>query len=326
MERVLVTGATGLIGLDVVRELSDRGVHTRALVRRPTRAGLLHGLDVEPVQGDLTRPESLRRAVAGVDTVIHLAARATMEPVERLRPTIVDGTRALAEAAVDEGVSLVVYASSLLTHGSVPPGSPIDAATPTDPQVGYGVAKVEAEAILDDLTRGTGTEVATVRLPHVYGPGDLLFSRMRRGLLVTPGLGANLYAHLHIEDAARLLVEVARQRWVGASATADQRPATWREFFSVVGAHFARFRHLRVPAPIARLGATLLDALDPRSRPTVLTPDAVVGWNLSQPVAAGLIWDDLDVEPRYRTIETGVPAALDGSLLFRWRHPVDDPT
>ena len=85
---------------------------------------------------------------------------------------------------------------------------------------------------------------------------------------------------------------------------------------------------LRAPdVPIARLGATRPRcALDSRSRPTVLTPDAVVGWNLSQPVAAGLIWDDLDVEPRYRTIETGVPAALDGSLLFRRRHPVDDPT
>ena len=323
---MLVTGATGLIGLDVVRELSAQGVRARALVRRPSRAGLLHGLDVDPVQGDLTRPESLRRAVEGVDTVIHLAARATMEPVERLRPTIVEGTRSLVEASVDEGVSHFVYASSLLAHGPVPPGEPIDEHTPTDPRVGYGVAKVEAEAILDDATRGTGTEVGTIRLPHVYGPGDLLFSRMRRGLLVTPGLGGNLYAHLHIEDAARLLVEVGRQRWVGASATADERPATWRDFFGVVGAHFARFRHLRVPAPVARFGATLLDALDPRSRPTVLTPDAVIGWNLSQPVAAGLVWKDLGEQPRHRTIDTGVPAALDGSLLFRWRHPVDDPT
>lgn len=326
MQQVLVTGATGLIGLEVTSELTRRGIPTRALVRRPTRAGLLRGLDVEPVQGDLTRPASLRRAVDGVDTVIHLAARATMEPVERLRPTIVDGTRSLVEASVDAGVRHFVYASSLLAHGSTPPGAPIDAATPTDPQVGYGVAKVEAEAALDDATSGTSTEVAAIRLPHVYGPGDLLFSRMRRGLLVTPGLGANLYAHLHIEDAARLLVEVAQRGWVGATATADERPATWREFFGVVGAHYAGFRHLRVPAPLARLGATVLDALDPRSRPTVLTPDSVIGWNLSQPVAPGLIWNDLDVRLRYPTIESGVPAALDGSLLFRWRHPVDDPT
>lgn len=326
MQQVLVTGATGLIGLEVVRELTARGIRSRALVRRPTRGGLLAGLDVEPVQGDLTRPASLKRAVEGVDTVIHLAARATMEPVERLRPTIVGGTRSLVEAAVDAGVGHVVYASSLLAHGAAPPGAPIDASTPTDPQVGYGFAKVEAEAILDEATQGTGTEVASIRLPHVYGPGDLLFSRMRRGLLVTPGLGSNLYAHLHIQDAARLLVEVAQQRWTGASATADDRPATWQDFFGVVGAHYAGFRHLRVPSPIAHLGATVLDALDPRSRPTVLTPDAVVGWNLSQPVAKDLVWGDLGVRPRYETIESGVPAALDGSLLFRWRHPVDDPT
>lgn len=326
MENVLVTGATGLIGLDVVKELNRRGIRARALVRRPTRAGLLHNLDVDAVQGDLTRPASLRRAVEGVDTVIHLAARATMEPVERLRPTIVDGTQSLAEASVDAGVAHFVYASSLLVHGAASASSPIVASTPTDPQVGYGVAKVEAEAILDDVTAGSSTSLASIRLPHVYGPGDLLFSRMRRGLLVTPGLGRNAYAHLHIEDAARLLVEVARQRWVGASATADDRAATWRDFFGVVGTHFARFRHLRVPAPLARLGAAVLDAVDPRSRPTVLTPDSVVGWNLSQPVAPDLVWGDLGVRPRYPTISEGVPAALDGSLLFRWRHPVDDPT
>lgn len=322
MERVLVTGATGLIGLEVVRELVRRGLRPRALVRRPARAALLRGLDVEPVQGDLLRPASLHRAVEGVDTVVHLAARAAMEPVQRLRPTIVAGTRSLLAAAADAGVAHVVHASSLLVHGAATLRDPIDATTPPDPQVGYGRAKLEAEAVVAELA----PSASVLRLPHVYGPGDLLFSRLRRGLLVTPGSGHNHYAHLHVEDTARLLVAAARQRWTGASVVADDRPATWREFFGVVGAHYARFRHVRVPAWLARLGATVLEAVDARRRPSLITPDAVTGWNLPQPVAAGLVWQDLDLRPTHPTVRTGVPAALDGSLLFRWRHPLDDAT
>jgi uronate dehydrogenase len=75
------------------------------MVRRATRASLLSPLDVEPVHGDLLSAPALRRAVEGVDTIIHLAGRATFEPYERLRPTLVDGTARLAHAAADASVA-----------------------------------------------------------------------------------------------------------------------------------------------------------------------------------------------------------------------------
>ena len=324
METVLVTGGTGLIGMEVVRLLCEQGLRPRVLVRRPRRGALLHGLDVEPVQGDLTRPASLRRAVEGVDTVLHLAARATMEPLDVLRPTIVDGTRDLATAAADAGVRHVLYASSLLAHGAATTAHPIDATTAPDPQVDYGRAKVLAEGVLRDVEARGGPSVGIVRLPHVYGPGDLLFSRVRRGLLVTPGLGRNPYAHLHVLDAARLLVAAAGAGWDGTSATADDVPATWKRFFATVEEHDARFTHVAVPAPLARAGAHVAARLDRRPGPSMITPDTVTGWNLAQPVAAGLVWDDLDLRPTYASIEQGIPAVLDASILFRWRHPVDD--
>lgn len=324
VQQVLVTGGTGFIGLEVVRELVAAGHRPRVAVRRPARGPLLPTADVEPVLADLTRPESLRRAVAGCDTVVHLAGRATMEPLSAVRPTLVDGTRALAEAAADAGVAHLVHASSLLVHGEATASSPIDAATPVDPRVDYGRAKVLAERALRAVEDAGGPQVAALRLPHVYGAGDLLFGRVRRGLLVTPGTGDNLYAHMHVEDAARLVVAVATERWHGATAVADDEPATWRRFWEIATAHFAGFRHLRVPAPVARVGATLAAALDPRPGPSMVTRDTVVGYNLAQPVARGLVWEDLGLRPRYPSVEVGVPAVLDSTIQYRWQHPVDD--
>lgn len=82
--RVLVTRATGFIGLEVAAQLAERGLRPRLAVRRTPRAPLLHHLDAELVYADLGAPSTLQRAVAGCDAVIHLAGRAMFEPARRL--------------------------------------------------------------------------------------------------------------------------------------------------------------------------------------------------------------------------------------------------
>ena len=114
--QVLVTGATGFIGFEVARQLAERGFKPRLLVRRPVRAAMLAPLEAELVQGDLESPQSLERAVQGVDTIIHLGARAIFEEYELVRPTIVDGSVALMQASISAGVQRFVYSSSLLVY------------------------------------------------------------------------------------------------------------------------------------------------------------------------------------------------------------------
>ena len=87
MGRVLVTGATGFVGLEVAGQLCRKGVRPRLLVRRPLRGALLESLGAELMQGDLESPESLARAVQGIDTVIHLGASAIFEEYSLVRPT-----------------------------------------------------------------------------------------------------------------------------------------------------------------------------------------------------------------------------------------------
>ena len=99
---VLVTGATGFVGGAIVRELRVQGRDVRALVRDPTRAPRLASWKVELATGDVTDPESIARAVAGCQQVVHLVAiiRGSETDFEQ---TMTEGTRSVIRAAREAG-------------------------------------------------------------------------------------------------------------------------------------------------------------------------------------------------------------------------------
>jgi nucleoside-diphosphate-sugar epimerase len=320
--RVLVTGATGFVGVEVARQLAAAGIVARLMIHRPHRAVHVQRLSTDLVAGDLRDAASLTRAVNGVNTVIHLAGRATFESYPIVRPTLVDGTALLARAAAAAGVEHFVFASSTMVHDGN--GPPVNERTTPAPWSGYGRAKLEAEGAIARSAAAGPMRVGVLRLPHVYGAGDAMFAMARRGLLVAPGRGDNLFSHLHVEDAARALIRVAELRWSGCTPIADDAAASWREFIAVLRESFPRLRVLRVPARLAWLGAqapAMMARL--RDRPTLRTPEAVSGWNRSLVVESGTGWRALGISPRYPTIGTGVPAAARQGITG-WVHPVDD--
>src|SRR5262249_5177134 len=118
IRRALVTGANGFGGARMVDRLLLRHVPTRALVRRRLRTeAMAPGL--ERVHGDVTRPESLRAAVAGCDVVFHCAWGG--ESMEDARRVNVEGTRHVLLAAAEAGVRRVVHLSTMAVHGDVLP-------------------------------------------------------------------------------------------------------------------------------------------------------------------------------------------------------------
>ncbi len=319
--RVLLTGATGFIGSEVARQLATAGHKTRALVRRPSRSPLLAGLSVEPVFGDLLSVPSLERAVKDVDVVIHLGARATFEPYTRLYPTIVEGTTQLAHAAADAGVEHIVYGSSMFVYDG---STAVDDDTVARPTIAYGQAKLFAEAALSRIADAGGPTVASVRLPHVYGPQSLLFGLVRHRKVLFPGPGDNPFAQLHVEDAARVLIAAAIQRWSGTAPVADDEIVTWNDFFEVLGAFAPDVRVMRVSRHLATGAAAVGGSLLSRLGPTMVSADTVRGWNLSLSVTSRTLWSELGLDPRYPSVVEGVPATLDGCVAFRWRHPLFD--
>ena len=209
--KVLVTGATGFVGAAVVRELLKEDAEIRVLVRAQSDRSNIDGLSVEPVIGDLRDAVSVRDAVAGCDSVFHVAAdyRLWTPRPEEMYDSNVDGSRNLVRAAAEAGASRIIYTSSVATLGIIPDGPPGDEETPVtlDNIVGhYKRSKFLAEAAVQALA-DAGAPVVIVNPSAPVGPRDvkptptgrMMVEAARGRMPAYVDTGLNL---VHVEDVA----------------------------------------------------------------------------------------------------------------------------
>jgi NADH dehydrogenase len=249
---VLVTGGTGFIGPHVVHALRARELPVRALVRERSRGSRLAAWGSELVEGDVTDPASLRAALAGVDTVIHLVAiiKGSRTDFERVME---QGTRNLVAAAEEAGVRRFVLASALGVNEH------------TKDQVPYFAAKWEMERAV----KASPVEHVILRPSFVFGKdGGVLptFVRLARFAPVTPivGPGTQRLQPIWVEDLAEYyaraidLPEAAGRTFDVGGPDAP----TWNEFWDrlkrVLG---SRRPSLHVPFGVMRLQASLTERL-----------------------------------------------------------------
>jgi dihydroflavonol-4-reductase len=172
-----VTGATGFLGSHVARVLSEQGAELRLLVRPTSNLKNLQGLQAETATGDLRDAASLEKAMAGCDTVFHVAADYRLwvrDPAEMYRSNV-GGTRAILEAARSNGVRRVVYTSSVATIGFTRSGKPADEDSPValaDMIGHYKRSKFMAEQIALEAGR-SGLQVVTVNPTTPVGEQDV---------------------------------------------------------------------------------------------------------------------------------------------------------
>ncbi|MFP6740692.1 MAG: hopanoid-associated sugar epimerase [Alphaproteobacteria bacterium] len=176
--KALVTGATGFVGSAVARKLVAAGHQVRTLVRPTSDRRNLENLAVEAVVGDLRDPASLAAALAGCDTLFHVAAdyRLWVPDPETIYAVNVDGSRALIEAAMSAGIERIVYTSSVATLGLNQDGTPAHEDTPValGHMIGhYKRSKFLAEQAVQSLIQGHGAPVVIVNPSTPVGPRDV---------------------------------------------------------------------------------------------------------------------------------------------------------
>jgi len=189
--KALVTGSTGFLGSHVVEALAGRGDEVRCLVRRTSNLRWLRALPVEYAVGELRDPESLRRAVDGVEVVYHVAAALAATTDAGFDAVNFHGTRALAEACLESHAPIrrFVYVSSVAACGPSRDGRPLHESMPERPVSAYGRSKLRGERALRELA--DELPITILRPPVIFGPRDpnlLLFFRLvRRGIRLQMG-------------------------------------------------------------------------------------------------------------------------------------------
>ena len=175
--KAFVTGATGFVGSHVARFLAEQGADLRLLVRAGSDTQNIEGMKAERVVGDLRDPASIERAVAGCDTVFHVAAdyRLWVRDPEQMYRSNVEGTKSILEAARKSRVRRVIHTSSVATMGFTSNGHLADEDSPVklESMIGpYKRSKYMAEQLA--LKAGTsGMDVIVVNPTTPVGEQDI---------------------------------------------------------------------------------------------------------------------------------------------------------
>ena len=216
---VMVTGASGCVGGHLCRGLIGAGHRVTAVTRRD-------GVDSLPAAvteinvGDIGADTDWRAALAGIDAVIHTAARTHVlsengaDAEDLYRRLNVDGTRRLAEAAAEAGTGRFLFLSSIKAGGeNTVPGQPLKADDPAAPEDAYGRTKRDAEAVLRQIAERTDMSAVALRPPLIYGAGIkgnllTLFKAVDKGLPLPLGTVQNKRSLVYVGNLVDVMIRL----------------------------------------------------------------------------------------------------------------------
>lgn len=272
---ILVTGANGFVG----RALCDTLLMNEYVVKGAVRTNdiILSSKISRMTVGEINSQTDWSAALAGVDVVIHLAARVhvmketSADPLQEFRSTNVYGTEHLARCAVAQGVKRLVFVSSIKVNGEETIAGHCytehDVPSPQDP---YGVSKWEAEQALHRIAIETGLEVVIVRPTLVYGAGvkgnfAQMLKVLAKGVPLPLATINNLRSLVYLGNFVDALLKcathpaAANQTYLVSDCEAVSTPDMLRQLGAAMG-HPARL--LPCPQVFLRLAGRMLGRSD----------------------------------------------------------------
>ena len=241
---VLVTGATGAIGPTLIQHLLAEGYAVRALVRSAAHAAPLLPPQTTLIEGDITNPHAVSRAVAGAMAVCHLAAKLHLNnPTADLEAEYqrinVQGTQHIATAVQEHHIPHLLFFSTISVYGPSHGQPPFTEDSPLTPQTIYARTKAEAENLVRPLQTADGQPLTTIlRLAAVYGPhmkGNYprLWQAIQQRRFIPIGQGHNRRTLIHVADVAT------------AVATLLRHPHTRGQTYNLTDGHIHPMHHIQ---------------------------------------------------------------------------------
>ncbi len=240
--KILITGATGLLGGHLIKEVQQRGEQLRALVLPVEDAEKLVAQGVEVVRGDITEAETLGPAVKDIDLVFHLAGMmGVWRPLADYHRVNVTGSENLYRAALAAGVRRYVHTSSHTVYG-LGHGRYMTELDPLRPDPDpYSLTKAEADRLIRRLMLTGDMETVIVRPGTFFGPGDHLHfgrmaQKMKTGKGVVIGSGYNALPFCYVTDVVQgfLLAGYHEQAPGNVYNISNDCPLTQLEMFNAI--------------------------------------------------------------------------------------------
>lgn len=259
---VLVTGASGFVGRHLAPALAREGWVVRRAVRRPT------GSSDEVVIGSIGPATQWQTALAGVDAVVHLAARVHHQHETHAenfyRDLNIEGTLHLARSAMQADVRQFVFVSTVLVHGRSNDGrAPFSENDVLTPRGLYGISKAAAEAGLKTLAQEGNMRVTVIRPPLVYGAGArgnfaLLVKAVKRSIPLPFAAIRNQRAFISVQNLSSfILLRLSKPAGkFEIFLVADNEQVSTPEFIKRI-AKAADAKALLFPAPTSMLSGLL---------------------------------------------------------------------
>lgn len=245
---ILITGSTGYIGSLLTVKLAEAGEDIRILVRKDPELPAFNRSNITAIRGDINDPESVRKAMQGVERVYHMAAYARLwaKDPDTFRKVNVEGTLNVLTAAAEAGVGKVVYTS---TAGVIGP-SKDKPMTENDPRITgffnlYEETKTEAEKIAQEFV-SKGLNVSIVNPARVYGPGldtgsnpvtKIVELYMKKKWHFIPANGVDIGSYCYVDDVVDGHISAMEKGGMGERYIFGGVNASFNELIAAIRKH-----------------------------------------------------------------------------------------